>query len=257
MKLDLTFLKDGRYLDGLQHSYDTDTRDCNCYPDYCRCGRIVDFQIEKVTPFEFASKIFDDTDDLVTRYCITRILTHSDLVRNDCWEAHIGVGYYGEELNGVEFTGDLEALKNNLVQLTYGSLDDKINIILLNEYKELLADLEDFTWTLETVKLDAIQFRNDLEKSTKKDTVKDYIELFETSEEFRKLPIGLCKQLSNGHRIVDGRHRLLAMKKLSEQYDQKRLSYMLVSKNENERKLSEFLTPGTVQVIVAAQRNQR
>tara|TARA_R110000868_G_scaffold75946_3_gene218787 strand:+ start:10195 stop:10710 length:516 start_codon:yes stop_codon:yes gene_type:complete len=125
--------------------------DSCCDDDYCRCGVYRDVDVTEINLKLLVNNFCKLADNDIDKYCIDRLLIHSDFKENKSWQPIINRGYYGEEFGGFRLE---EAVKNNLVKdLTeLFKLDDcnKIKFCLTKEYGYALPQLN----SLKNVKIE-------------------------------------------------------------------------------------------------------
>lgn len=253
-----SYLSDVGYSSAVETDYDSEytcqgssDEDGSC-DSICRCRSISNARVIKVSPHALYQEIVDqmrikDLDDL-TKYCIYRFITHSDLVKEDSWEVNTHSGYYGEEISGAEYRGDIHKIESMLDALVSASDNNKIEIILLNEYKELLDNLKDLDWSVDLIDVNEIK-NEEIMLRTNEQTVGFYNDLFTGEEKFRELPVCVVKEHKGGYQLIDGRHRLSAFKNVRELY-QKNIALLLTDKQQRVRSRAEFFASGVIMVVV-------
>lgn len=208
MRLDDDFRYDITY-DADYYNPCNDGSDC-CDNDYCRCGVYRNVSITKIDLKSIINSFCKLVDNDIDKYCIDRLLIHSDFKENSSWEPIINGGYYGEEFGGVTLE---KTIKNNLVKdLTeLFKLDDcnKIKFCLTKEYGYVLPQLNSLkNVKIENVSLDSIikSNMNHVRKLNSK-----YIDQYKNY----KLPVAVCTYSGNDINLIDGYHRLIAANKKS------------------------------------------
>jgi hypothetical protein len=190
--------------------YDYTRTQCNggCI-DYCRCTSVVGARVKNIDVEDIVNRIqkLFSTESEITKYCIDRVLRHSELTKIDLWKVNITGGYYGEEVDGVRFTCSHDII-NLLSELFDKPEHERINYILTNEYGYLLPDAEDRKWKIETALTSNIMVNN---KSHYIRLNKDIIEKYERIiEKDKNYIICICLKNGDNFRLIDGYHRFAA-----------------------------------------------
>lgn len=199
-KQDLSYLLDQYVLD-----YDYETTDCNgkC-DDYCRCNKIIDLEIKGV----YLSYILDKLDgDEIDKYCFDRILRLNKIYDTRLWGISTTSGYYGEEIEGANFSDEEKMFSEILKIQRLKSLKSKIEFILNTEYGYILDCLKGCKYKIQTIKKSDVQLNN---KNYYNKIDKD---AYPSDWNEEGLPIGIYTGTSSGgYRIIDGYHRFVANK---------------------------------------------
>lgn len=183
--------------------YEYDRTSCRGCEDYCRCTQIINDRINSVKIAGIAREICVDESEIFS-YCVNRILTHSELRSPDNWKLNILQGYYGEELDGARFTGEVPIALNNLLSNKNDSAE-MVKIALTQEYGYLLPDLKDvIDFHIVGVALDDISIgQGEHYRRLDQKFVKQYNGF--------NMPLAVCLANRNGnHRLIDGYHRIAA-----------------------------------------------
>jgi len=146
-----------QYSYDIDYDYDNDISNCDCYPDYCRCGIIINKRITSgIIPYQLVSNIYNE--DEITQYCIDRVLTLLEIYDKECLEIRTEPGYYGEEIEGVylEHPHIYETKIQELLNLKTDR--EKIEYVLRLEYGFILDSVENCNWNIITVNKDKIIF---------------------------------------------------------------------------------------------------
>lgn len=161
------------YID-YDYEYERNCDDFTCN-GICRCGRIVDLEFNSQRTNELiADTLLIQDYDPVTQYCIDRIIRRSlSPCLEDNWEAEIGPGYYGEEIESIIFSNKKYILTrlNNMIRQKNDK--EKIFFILRMEYGVILPRLHDYNfWSVKQIPINKI-VKNDMHV-TDPETVNDY-----------------------------------------------------------------------------------
>lgn len=197
------------YYHSISHTYNyynacKNGSDC-CDNDYCRCGKIIDFEIVDINLRSLINQFVSLSDNKIDKYCIDRLLNCSAIKDYDSWEPNIDGGYYGESFNGCKLKSKVvDDIKNDMTKLFTLNDVDKIKFSLSKEYGYLLPILENCTKiNITNVDINKVikSNLNHIKKLNSKhvDQYKDY-----------KLPIAICKEEHLGFNLIDGYHRLMA-----------------------------------------------
>lgn len=198
--------------------YDIEERNPGCEgcsgdrSDYCRCSVIDDVEIneKKLDHLPIAEYFIDwvgeknktDSTNVCLLYCMDRIFRHANLMQ-ESFEWVSENGYYGQELQGIYLTEDLErAMRNHYDELIAShTITDKINYVLTNEYGFLLPRIKGLNWYFMSVYVKDIIIPN-VDYYTKK-LDKNLISYYKDW----KLPICL---IDENNKLIDGYHRYTA-----------------------------------------------
>ena len=178
----------------------------------CRCGTIENPRVEsydRETIVETAIAAVNEYHHDIQAYCIERTMKRAfHALGGFSFDIVVGGGYYGQEIDIVEFDG-IDSIVLALNDLLKHSTDhDRILHILKQEYGYVLP-------ALETVKSWEIQ---ELDLSLKiKSPKQDYLNKLDlnTVKQYSKelaLPRGILIQESGGYRLIDGHHRFQGAK---------------------------------------------
>lgn len=180
-----------------------------CDGDYCRCGQITNTQIKSGPKEGIVNSIIyslEGTKDYplseLLLYCIERILVSEKIYELNKWGCKIEGGYYGQEVNGVKFTGNVAAIIEKVKKLESMSDNQRIEFILNNEYGHLPEHYQNKEWRIEEVKRAKIIIVNNNHYTKLKDN--PYF------GQDRLLPICVLLKQGDNYSIVDGYHRLAA-----------------------------------------------
>ncbi len=189
---------------GIEYDYDRTQCSGNC--DYiCRCTEIYNTRVTEVD----LNYLVDDFSeilgkDVITKYCIDRILTATKLYEPDNWEVRVSRGYYGDETNGA-YPVSYRDSENWLEKLKILKTDnEKILLVLECEYGYILNQLKNITnFTIENIDKNDLQIGNlDHYKKLESDIVEKYKEY--------EYPRGICIKNDGGYKLIDGYHRVAA-----------------------------------------------
>jgi len=181
--------------------------------DYCRCGRIssvtIKFEPENIRS---AAKDIEHYWKIIKKanisnvenkkfiiYCIDRILRNMG-INSDSFEADIGQGYYGEEIQGINLDYNIENdLRKHVMALLNMDITECVKYILKLEYGYLLPRIENSTFKLETISRKEIIVPN-----------RDYYFKIDKSMQsvYKNWNLPVCV-LDENYGIIDGYHRYL------------------------------------------------
>lgn len=178
--------------------------DC-CYNDYCRCGRIENAAVNSFWySWEVVQQYFKEFD-VLTQYCIERLIANAGWYNSDNYDITIYGGYYGQEIGSVLFTGSL-SLDNKIEEMLLLSDKQKVEYILEEEYGYILDSLLGMNYSVEQISKSDIFIGNE-NYSRKLDKVR-----LSMYTEY-SLPLGIARRDGEKYRLVDGYHRVAANKK--------------------------------------------
>jgi len=181
------------------------TGECRANDDYCRCTKIINPKIEELNANPVISDILElFPKDIILRYCVDRILRGLGIGNKENWDVHICGGYYGEEIDGCEFSNTNKVLEK-ISELLDLSDNDKIYYALKFEYGYILPSVENKNWIVQEVLLSEIYIpQEDHYRRLDRETIESY--------EGITLPIGICVKDTQEVKLVDGYHRYAAAK---------------------------------------------
>ncbi len=216
------------YLVDCEYDSDHSCDESGCNEEgICRCGTIENARIESVNidgivehiyglyfPQDKTTKRDDKLKNLlfgigaeVDKYCIDRICRTLKIWESDCWDVSVTGGYYGQEIGSVKLES-INSLQTSVDKvLSFNTLKEKIDYLLICEYGNLLPELKDKNYEIVDIPKDSIIFgsKSQLEKvSTEKlDHYDD-----KNYDGIRSLVI------ENGtkYRLIDGYHRTFTTK---------------------------------------------
>lgn len=195
----------------------------------CRCSRIENAKVESIHYEALAEDIAPE--NLLTKYCVERILRHfKPLQDSSSWDVETEGGYYGEEIGKVKLNEDVaETLSNILLALEDASDDKKVELALTVEYGFVLPTLQAKSWSLEKVHLVNLELgQKEYAKNLDKKRIDDYTFKFEMEKKHNRIDqtiTGVAIESGSKYRVIDGYHRVTAAKKFG-----KRVIWMLVGK---------------------------
>jgi hypothetical protein len=172
--------------------------DDGCDP-YCRCGTISQVNFKDLNINKIVEILSDKIQDKIILYCIDRIVRYSNINIGN-FNAKVDRGYYGEEVNGVDFSN--EYLSSNLYLLCKRTDIERIKHVLELEYGYLLPEIKLCNW----VSVKSILSREiDIgQKDHYRKLNKQLIESYNTYTH----PRCICLSNEDGYRLIDGYHRL-------------------------------------------------
>jgi len=187
-------------------SYSCNDENCGCQTgnDMCRSSRLYGLYVDTInytTIFNtYVKKCY--FDNIVDLYCLDRILRLKGIYNKDNYNIETCHGYYGEEVEGIYFTGQhlINEYLNHLKSFT--SDFDKILYILHLEYGFLQKNICNFTKvTIENVSSEILYPTENM----KIQPILDYCQI-------ENIPIGIYYNQGNVYKLVDGRHRWSLLK---------------------------------------------
>lgn len=193
------------------YTYNTIT---NCYEygcnseGICRCSRIENARVNSVPDLKSSIKHFFKKQSELDQHCIERVLNSLNVYDASNWEILICGGYYGEEMNGFEFSNSQKAIQKLDELLSLKEDYEKINFILKLEYGYLLDSIKDKTdWKIKTVLVEKVRVGNkDYYQKLNQSKVEDYSKKLESDD-----IICICKQVGDDYIIIDGYHRFTSL----------------------------------------------
>lgn len=143
--------KDTQLQWNVEYDYDNDTSNCQCAPDYCRCGTITNAKVTSISPCN-ARTLVDEYvhGDEIERLLAFMFFRHC--LKGDDFYVKVCGGYYGEEIDGVTLESNKVDHFNTLIE----SKDHRsiLAMILTHHYGYVLPDLLDYKeWEIRTVSL--------------------------------------------------------------------------------------------------------
>lgn len=173
---------------------------------YCHHTTVNNVEITEVNVDYIVKELTTGCKDVLTSYCIDRVIHSSKLHETSSWAANVGRGYYGQEVNGVSLKDDVKKqLIEQLAELNSLTSDiERIKKVLEYEYGYILPKIKDLTTAkVVSVKIDEIKILNDeYLRKVSKETV-DYYQSYE-------LPRGVCMKEGDHYSLVDGYHRMFS-----------------------------------------------
>ncbi len=135
--------------------YLLDCSDCNCYPDYCRCGVINNPTVKQICPYMARDLVRshvtgDDTEKLLAFMFFRHCLDGDDFYVSVC------NGYYGQEIDDVKLEnyGPIDRF-NRFVE--EGDTRALLAMVLADHYGYVLPDVMDYKeWELISVPVSKI-----------------------------------------------------------------------------------------------------
>lgn len=178
-----------------------------CANDYCRCSTIENIKIESVDlgylykeVLRVIRKEYEDIS-LQHLYCIERLFSIHNVYDVSCWELSVKGGYYGEEINGAEFSNE-DKLIADIYKVLSLDTDDAIRYILEAEYGYVLPVLKDKTFSVYSLNLNEVHIPNDR-----------YLAVV-SSEAFAGSEVkGLLLAEHDKFKLIDGYHRYSCLMK--------------------------------------------
>ena len=148
-----------------------------------------------------------DTDE----YCIDRIIRKFGVYKFDVWDIEVINGYYGDEVNSIKLNKELaRKLDRHMSRLmNFDTLKEKLEYCLMVEYGKVLDILCDKDYDLIRIKFNEIEFSSSNELHI---NMVSHEDISHYSPLRYGLPRGIVKKIGLKYYILDGFHRILALK---------------------------------------------
>ena len=161
---------------------------------------------------KLTSIMYDYDVDIVTKYCINRVLTINKIWNVDNWEASWSGSWYGDEIDSVNIISScLNKISNDISNiLDLETMEDKINYVLLLEYGHLLEKIKDKKYSIIEVNKSDIFFG---QKKHYEKVQQSMLEYYSDGSYDSTIPRGVCCWDGQKWRVLDGYHRLSETKK--------------------------------------------
>lgn len=201
------------------------TENGNC--SICRCRVLENLQVTSVklsmNAFAFKESYLTKANhkrsreyepSMIELYCIDRLARVHGVYDAGRYNVHAEAGYYGEEVGGINFDGE-DALTSSINEMLNMSADiDKIKFVLTKEYSFLLEKLEPTaTVSIKKIELDDFILNKEYLERVKMNSSTDYeFMITSVTEMSSDLPVGVVLATKDGYRLIDGYHRLSALK---------------------------------------------
>lgn len=171
-----------------QTNYDYDAyRDCNAHgcdeEGICRCTTLENAHVVTVNIPLMTDKIYNSIFDNslsskrnstinsilggvskeIDIYTIDRILRINKAYEPTNWEVQVCGGYYGQEIDDVLLENPVAQKIEDQINEAFSIIDlkSRVEYLLMLEYGEILPDLKDIQYSIETVERDSIIFGSD------------------------------------------------------------------------------------------------
>lgn len=193
-----------RWMSGIDYDYNYSYPcDSSCNDGYCRCGVVGGLNYITIDTESLSKEICEKIEDISTveRYCIGRIITSFKLWETERWEISSSSGYYGEEVDGIDFDQSIQLNQAINNMLAYSEDIDKIRFVLELEYDSILP-MEGMTSArVNEVNYSSLRAGNDpYARMIKKGEV-DFVKLND------EIPIGVYRKDGDVYVLIDGYHR--------------------------------------------------
>lgn len=202
----------------VDYDYERSRCTCDAYEreDYCRCTTIERAWIETINVRDVVSKLYSrhrvDNSE-INEYCFERICVALKIYDKDYYEIESCPGYYGEEIGGVYFENEEQAVNeyNELIKLD--SDIEKIKRVLELEYGYLIPRVANKTSAeIKVVNTKDIRLpQTEYFIKLSKEVIEEY--------KHRKLPVAVCIKEKDKfldafdkYILIDGYHRFVANK---------------------------------------------
>lgn len=216
------------YWSGVEIEYNTENscEESGCNDEgICRCGQIINQEVQKVHISQIVGKIYDllfDNTKMTKRnnkinqvlygvtdeldfYTIDRILRSNKIWEDYQWNIKVSGGYYGQEIDGVFLEESVTRKIESQIYEAFSYIDIKSRVewLLKLEYGDLLPELENKEWKVIRVNKSDIILGSSghLEGVSKKDlehySTKNYAGIR-----------GVAIEKSGKYRLIDGYHRV-------------------------------------------------
>lgn len=199
---------------GVDFDYDTE-RHCEeygCSEDgICRCSTIENIEVKNIDINEIYSTVIDSgqklrvdlnfkQDEEFINYCVYRLLVINKVYETSSWEVSTCRGYYGEEIDKVQFC-DSNTISKQIDTLYNVSAQERIRRILEMEYGFVLESFKGKKFVEKEISVDDIFVGNDsYRKKVESGLYKEYP---------KDLPIGIYLKDGEKYRLIDGYHRFI------------------------------------------------
>ena len=186
-------------------TYDHEKEGCN-ESGICRCG-VIHPEIKSVNIDGISDVICKEfgIKDVATKYCVNRICSSAKMWDKDDWHINKCGGYYGEEVDSINFTGDSARIMKAISDVNSAkTIGDKIRIALSFEYGYVLPQIQ--ILEAKIISVSPIQVfigQTDHYKKLQRDIIKFYKE--DWNKEF---PVCIV----HDYKLIDGYHRYAAHK---------------------------------------------
>jgi len=137
-------------------------------------------------------------------YTIDRILRINKAYEPSNWEVQVSGGYYGQEIDDVILEDSIAQKIENELGKAFDIIDltERIELLLMLEYGEILPELKGCKYSIETIERDSIIFGSD--KHYRKVNTK---ELNHYSDKAYTGIRGIALVKNDKFRLIDGYHR--------------------------------------------------
>jgi hypothetical protein len=216
---------------GVEYEYDSyscEDENCGCRDgsDYCRGSTYDGLRIKSVKLNDVRSTLLErsvwtpvvakmtknkikETENLLfIDYCVDRLLRFYHAYDTSNWNVVTCGGYYGDEIDAIEFN-KFKELRDDILTIIKYKPDERIEFILMREYGHVLPELVDLKWETREVpfgllkKGGNVNYRK-ITKESKYDS--DY-----------KLQMGIYHEKTlNSFRLIDGYHRFNSLGELND-----------------------------------------
>lgn len=206
------------------HGCDSDFSDTSEYDpcaDMHRCATIGNIEVTDVSVSYLAGLIFASGTALknragdggITMYVIDRLLRAHNVYEPENWQVYTTSGYYGEEIGGATYEGDLARLENDLQTLAGLTDTAAICLALEREYGYQPDWADTLTIQRETLNVADINIPNPTQLAEAADG-ESYDILYGNQQDPRdrrrslKIAVGLVRRTGkNRYTLIDGYHR--------------------------------------------------
>jgi hypothetical protein len=210
-----------------EYYYHNDCHNYGCEEEgICRCGTIVDQEIEKVDIKKITDIIYNlyfgentlsnirenklktilyGTGKDLDIYTIDRILRKFKIWEEYIWEINVVGGYYGEELDSIKMSDNIcKRIEDELeIAFSIDELNGRVEYLLGLEYGSLLPELEDCNYEIVDINKSDIIFgsENHYDKVKKKDLTHYNDNNYDGIR-------GVVLEKDGRLRVIDGYHRI-------------------------------------------------
>lgn len=199
------FMIDYQYC-GVDYEYSSGSYNCTC-EGICRCSTISNAHITSVNPSGMVEKYVSHNKikssvSEIEKYCIERIFVCHQVYLPEKWDIGICNGYYGQEVGSVTLYDEHSVYSDIDKMLNLKSDTKKIEFVLTLEYGYILEDLNNRTYSIESIKKSDLIFGQ-----------REYVKRVQRQsyyDEYYKSPRGIVIPQEDKYRLIDGYHRCLS-----------------------------------------------
>lgn len=147
------------------------------------------------------SVLYDITPE-INIYTIDRILRHYKIWEENNWEIQIIGGYYGQEIGNVYLSNLIEIREKINEAFLINNIKDRVEYLLMLEYGNILPELENCIYEVDTININDISFGS----LGHKNKVDNKNLTYYSDKEYTGIRGIVMKDFSK-YRLIDGYHR--------------------------------------------------